>query len=182
MTTNFDYLKNEPQFSAFADIAISAERIILLDPEASIINCRRAMEFAVKWVYSVDSNLDMPYQDNLHSLMSAEEFRQLVGPDIWKRMNYIRRSGNDVAHSGKKLGRDEAMLCLENLSVYLDFIACCYSEDYTERIFDKKLIIRRQERAKHLRQEAAETKEQLVKHQEELARKELDLKTLISKP
>ena len=104
MTTNFDYLKKEPKFAAFADIAVSAERIILLDPEASIINCRRAMEFALKWMYSVDSNLDMPYQDSLHSLMSAEEVRQLVGPDIWKRMNYIRRSGNDVAHSGRKLG------------------------------------------------------------------------------
>ena len=131
MTTNFDYLKKEPKFAAFADIAVSAERIILLDPEASIINCRRAMEFALKWMYSVDSNLDMPYQDSLHSLMSAEEVRQLVGPDIWKRMNYIRRSGNDVAHSGRKLGREEAMLCLENLAVYLDFLACCYSECYT---------------------------------------------------
>ena len=180
MTTNFDYLKKEPQFSAFADIAISAERIILLDPEASIINCRRAMEFALKWVYSIDSKLDMPYQDNLHSLMSTEEFRQLVGPDIWKRMNYIRRSGNDVAHSGKKLGREEAMLCLENLAVYLDFIACCYCEHYTEHIFDKKLITRRQERAKQSRQEVAETKEQLAKHQEELAQKELDLKALMA--
>ena len=48
MTTNFDYLKTEPKFSTFADVAISAERIILIDPEACIINCRRAMEFAVK--------------------------------------------------------------------------------------------------------------------------------------
>lgn len=34
MVTNFDYLKNESKFSAFADVAISAERIILIDPEA----------------------------------------------------------------------------------------------------------------------------------------------------
>lgn len=180
MTTNFDYLKKEPKFAAFADIAVSAERIILLDPEASIINCRRAMEFALKWMYSVDSNLDMPYQDSLHSLMSAEEVRQLVGPDIWKRMNYIRRSGNDVAHSGRKLGREEAMLCLENLAVYLDFLACCYSECYTEHIFDKTLITRRQERAKRSKQEAAETKERLARQQEELDKKELDLKTLMA--
>ncbi len=180
MITNFDYLKKEPKFAAFADIAVSAERIILLDPEASIINCRRAMEFALKWMYSVDSNLDMPYQDSLHSLMSAEEVRQLVGPDIWKRMNYIRRSGNDVAHSGRKLGREEAMLCLENLAVYLDFLACCYSECYTEHIFDKTLITRRQERAKQSKQEAAETKERLARQQEELDKKELDLKTLMA--
>ena len=51
MVTNFDYLKNESKFSAFAGVAISAEKIILLDPEACIMNCRRAMEFAVKWMW-----------------------------------------------------------------------------------------------------------------------------------
>ena len=59
MVTNFDYLKKDQKFSKFADVAISAEKVILLDPEACIINCRRAMEFAVKWVYSMD-NLEMP--------------------------------------------------------------------------------------------------------------------------
>ncbi len=49
--TNFDYLKEEPQYNAFSNVAISAERIILADPQASIINSRRAMEFAVKWIY-----------------------------------------------------------------------------------------------------------------------------------
>lgn len=84
MVTNFDYLKNESKFSAFADVAISAERIILIDPEACILNCRRAMEFAVKWMYSVDVELEMPYQDNLQSLMNVGEYRQIVGSDIWK--------------------------------------------------------------------------------------------------
>ena len=78
MTTNFYYLKQEPKFSAFADTAISAEKIVLLDPSACIINCRRAMEFAVKWMYSVDNELQMPYQDNLQSLINAEEYRQIV--------------------------------------------------------------------------------------------------------
>ena len=110
MITNFDYLKKDSKFSRFADVAISAEKIILMDPEASILNSRRAMEFAIKWMYSVDSELEMPYQDNLQSLMNAEEYRQIVGPDLWKRMDYIRRSGNSVAHNNKKLGVDEAML------------------------------------------------------------------------
>lgn len=34
MITNFDYLKNDPKFSSFASVAISAEKIILMDPEA----------------------------------------------------------------------------------------------------------------------------------------------------
>ena len=52
--TNFDFLKDIPQFAAFADVAVAAEKILMIDPEASVMNCRRAMEFAVKWMYSVD--------------------------------------------------------------------------------------------------------------------------------
>ena len=79
MVTNFDYLKNESKFSAFANVAISAEKIILADPDASILNSRRAMEFAVKWLYSVENSFaDFRNQDNLHTLMNTEEFRQLV--------------------------------------------------------------------------------------------------------
>ena len=120
--TNFDFLKSEPKFAAFADVAISAEKILNIDIAASVLNCRRAMEFAVKWMYSVDSELEMPYQDNLQSLMNSEEFRHIVGYDIWKRMDYIRRCGNNAAHGSKKLGRDEAMLCLENLFIFFDLV------------------------------------------------------------
>lgn len=179
MITNFDYLKQEPKFSRFADVAISAERIILMDPEASIINSRRAMEFAVKWMYSVDSDLEMPYQDNLQSLMNAEEYRDIVGPDLWKRMDYIRRCGNNVAHSNKKLGRDEAMLCLENLFIYLDFVACCYSEQYEERSFDKTVITSRIEKARESKAAASAVKAELEREQEKSAKQELDLQKLI---
>lgn len=179
MITNFDYLKNESKFSSFADVAISAEKIILMDPEASIINSRRAMEFALKWMYSVDKELEMPYQDNLQSLMNAEDYRQIVGNDLWKRMDYIRRCGNNVAHNNKKLGRDEAMLCLENLFIYLDFISCCYSEHYEQCSFDKRIISTRIEKAKKSKEAAMQTKEVLAKEQEKNARQELDLQKLI---
>ena len=180
MLTNFDYLKNDPQFSTFANVAISAEKIILIDPEASILNSRRAMEFAIKWMYSVDSGLEMPYQDNLQSLMNTEEFRQMIGPDLWKRMNYIRRSGNNAAHSNKKLGRDEAMLCLENLFIYLDYVACCYSKQYKERSFDKTIITSRIKKAKESKEAANAIKAELAKEQELSAKRELDLQKLIA--
>ena len=178
MVTNFDYLKKEPKFSAFADAAVSAEKIILLDPEASILNSRRAMEFAVKWMYSVDNALEMPYQDNLQSLMNSEDYRQTIGPDLWKRMDYIRRSGNNAAHSSRKLGRDEAMLCLENLFIYLDYIAYCYSDQYQRRVFDKTLITARIEKAKKSKEDAKAAKEALEKELEKAAQQELDLKKL----
>lgn len=138
--TNFDFFTKDKQFDTFSGVAVAAEKILHIDMEASIINCRRAMEFAVKWMYSVDSCLVMPYQDTLVSLMNSEEFRNIVGKDIWRRMDFIRRMGNNAAHSGKKITLEQANLCLENLYVFLDFVAYCYGEDYTEGSFNYELL------------------------------------------
>ena len=138
--TNFDFLTSDPQFNTFSSVAVSAEKILHIDPAASILNCRRAMEFAIKWMYSVDGELVMPYQDSLVSLMNAEDFRDIVGADIWRRMDFIRRIGNNAAHTGKKITEEQAALCLENLFVFLDFVAYCYAEHYTEGHFDRSLL------------------------------------------
>lgn len=138
--TNFDYLKSEPQFHIFADVAMSAERIIHIDPEACIINCRRSMEFAIKWMYSIDQSLVRPYQDNLSSLMHTEEFKDIVDENLWKRLDFIRRMGNNAAHTGKKVTFDQAALCLQDLFIFLDFIAYCYGDQYEERQYDAALL------------------------------------------
>ena len=138
--TNFDIFSAIPQFDPFASVAVSAERILHIDPSACVLNCRRAMEFAVKWMYSVDKALVMPYQDTLVSLMNTEDFRDIVGADIWRRMDFIRRTGNTAAHTGRKITEEQAALCLENLYVFLDFVAYCYGENYTEGHFDRALL------------------------------------------
>lgn len=140
--TNFDFLKADPQFATFSDVAISAEKILNIDVAASVLNCRRAMEFAVKWMYSVDKDLEMPYDSTLVALMSTEEFRDVVGNDLIFRMTYIRKRGNEAAHSGNKISLEQAKLCIENLYIFMDFVACCYSGKYNDIItpFDKTLL------------------------------------------
>lgn len=143
--TNFDYLKQEPKFNTFADVAIAAEKVLNIDIESSVINCRRAMEFAIKWMYSVDKSLEMPYQDNLISLMSTDDFHNLVDDGLWKRLDLIRKIGNRAAHNGKKVSMDEAMLCLQNLFIFMDFVSYCYADSYTERTYDVSLLQKAQE-------------------------------------
>ena len=138
--SNFKFLLSDPGFVPFADVAMAAEKILHIDPAACILNCRRSMEFAVKWMYSVDKELEMPYQDNLQSLMTREEFREIVGPDIWQRMDLIRKKGNTAAHDSRKISEAAAMLCLENLHIFLDFVAYCYAEEYTETKFDPQIV------------------------------------------
>lgn len=138
--TNFDFLKSDPQFATFSDVAISAEKILNIDVAASVLNCRRAMEFAVKWMYSVDKDLEMPYDTTLITLMSSEDFRDVVGNDIYRRMDFIRKVGNIAAHGGKKISMEQAKLCIENLYYFLDYVAYCYGKDYKEGQFDASLL------------------------------------------
>mgnify|MGYP000664014409 FL=1 len=84
--TNFTRFLSDPQFTPFAEVAVSAEKIYAIDPAACAVNCRRCLEFAVKWMYSVDGGLVMPYDDRLVSLMDAEDFRDIVGEDLWRRL------------------------------------------------------------------------------------------------
>lgn len=138
--TNFDFLKSEKKFAVFADVAIKAEEIFHIDAEASVLNCRRAMEFAVKWMYSVDAELKKPaYDDSLNALIGTEEFRKIVDSSLLSRMHFIRKTGNIVAHGGKKITEAHARMCLENLFYFLDFVAFCYTDDYTEKQFDATL-------------------------------------------
>ena len=138
--TNFDFLRDMPDCKAFADVAVSSEKLYNFDLSACVINCRRTLECAVKWMYSVDEGLKLPYQDTLVSIISTEEFRDLVGTDILRRINFIRKLANETAHSSKKISKEQAALCLENLFVFIDFIAHCYISGYAQRKFDLRLL------------------------------------------
>ena len=138
--TNFDFLKSDAQFASFADVAIATENLLHIDVDSCVSNCRRAMEFAVKWMYSVDRDLSMPYDDTLSALMNDGKFKDIVGNDIFKRMDFIRKLGNAVMHGGKKITPEQAELCLENLFYFLDELAYFYAKDYEEHTFDKSLL------------------------------------------
>ncbi len=179
MATNFDYLKKESKFLSFADVAVIAERMILIDTDSCMFNCRRAMEFAIKWMYSVDSGLEMPYADDLYTLMYEDSFKAFVPPEIFFEIDYIRKTSNKIVHTTKKFSYDIALLCLKNLSAFLDFVSCCYSDNYTEHPFDEKLINDRKEKIKQSKTEAEKIKQDLIDKEKELKEKDIDLQKLI---
>ena len=138
--TNFDFLKKDEKFSSFADIAITAEKLYGIDTASCVFNVRRAAEFAVKWMYSVDSSLVMPYQDTFVTLINTVEFKDIVGNDIFRRIDFIRLVGNNSAHSTRNIKPEQAELALENLFYFLDFVAYCYADDYDEQTFNAELL------------------------------------------
>ena len=110
--TNFDFLNKDPRFASFAEVAAASENLLHIDVSACVINCRRAMEFAVKWMYSVDEALKMPSGDTLNVLMNEKPFKEIVGDELFERMDLIRKVGNNAAHDGSKVTEQEAELCL----------------------------------------------------------------------
>ena len=142
--TNFDFLKKEKKFSTFANTAITAEILFRIDIPSCVFNIRRATEFAIKWMYSVDSSLVMPYQDNLVTLINTVEFKDIVGNDLYRRLNFIRMVGNNSAHSSKSITSEQAQIALENLFYFMDFIAYCYADEYEEQKFNAALLTQEQ--------------------------------------
>ena len=108
--TNFDLFTKEKDFVSFAEAAVAAERVYAIDPGLCVLSCRRAVEAAVKWMYSVDRDLVPPWDQTLVVLLSTEEFRDIVGVDLWRRLDLIRKKGNDAAHGG--VGDEAAQVVL----------------------------------------------------------------------
>ena len=140
--SNFDFLLSEPEFSSFAQAAVNAERLFEIDTAACVLNCRRTAELAIKWMYSVDAELEKPTDERFVYLTSGEIFRDIVGKDLHARLEYIRKTGNSAAHADKKITSEQAQLCLENLHIFMDFMECCYgtNDDYQYVEFNPVLI------------------------------------------
>ena len=140
MRTNFDFLLKEKKFDPFAEAAVSAEKAFAISPALCATACRTALEFAVKWVYSVDGSLKMPYEEKLITLIRTEEFYALIPAGMGRKLNFLRMIGNNAAHNARGVSRDQAMLALQNLHSFLDFVAYCYAEEYVETAYDQTLL------------------------------------------
>lgn len=140
MATNFGFLKNITEYQLFANACIDAENVLSTSPAMSAIGSRKAFELAVKWVYSADSTIRMPYKDNLQALVHEESFRYAVDPSTWRKLQYIIKIGNIAVHTEKAISQNDAVLSLSILFEFVEWIDYCYGSDYQERKFNEKLI------------------------------------------
>ena len=110
--TNFDFLFSRNEFSSFAGACAAAEKIYAIDTAACVVNVRRGAELTVKWMYETDSALPEPRRDQLANLIGANVFRNLVGHELSRALDYIRRTGNNAAHNPESVTREQAELAL----------------------------------------------------------------------
>lgn len=137
---NFSFLQTQNEYSLFTPAALEAEKVLSTSPAMCAIGCRKALELAVKWVYSADTTMRMPYKNNLQSLIHEPTFRYAVDNDTWGKLPFIVRLGNLAVHTERGVGQREALAALRGLFEFVQWIDYCYGSDYVERRFDEGLI------------------------------------------
>ncbi|MFR7987755.1 MAG: DEAD/DEAH box helicase family protein [Anaerotignum lactatifermentans] len=138
--TNFSFLKEKPTYALFAPACVEAERIFAASPAMCAVGCRKALELAVKWVYAADTSMEMPYRDNLQSLLHEPSFRFAVDRNTWGKLPFIAKLGNEAVHTGHNIQKGDALLCLQSLFEFVQWIDYCYGIAYQERKFDPARI------------------------------------------
>lgn len=171
MASNFAFLKKNPQFNSFADACLEAEKSIAVSPATAAILCRRALELAVKWLYSSDSDLRVPYQDNLSSLIHDATFRAVIEPGLFPLIKYVVKLGNVAAHSNRTIDRDEVIVSLHNLHQFVSWLDYCYSPEYFEQEFREDIL--------PTGEEARRTTAELKQLYDRLGAKDRELKSIV---
>lgn len=138
--TNFFFLKEKTTYALFAPACVEAERIFAASPAMCAVGCRKALELAVKWVYAADTSMEMPYRDNLQSLLHEPSFRFAVDRNTWGKLPFIVKLGNEAVHTERNVQKGDALLCLQSLFEFIQWIDYCYGTAYEERKFDPTLI------------------------------------------
>jgi type I restriction enzyme R subunit len=140
MSYNFDFLKKDKLYESFSGACIEAEKSMLVSYSTVAIVTRRALELAVKWVYSHDEELIIPYDDRLDTLIHDHSFRSIIDARLLPMMRFIKSLGNKAVHTNKEVSKQNAVLSLRNLYEFILWIDYCYSDELHEKQFDESLL------------------------------------------
>ena len=138
--SNFSFLETKPEYALFAPACMEAEKIYASAPAMCAVGCRKALELGVKWVYAADKTMQMPYKDNLQSLIHEPTFRFAVDSNTWGKFPFMIKLGNLAVHTERSVEKGDALVSLRGLFEFVQWIDYCYGADYVERTFDESRI------------------------------------------
>ena len=123
--SNFSFLRAEwPEVFAAAS---RAESFVYPDPRAACFYARRALEFAVQWLYKAERSLTLPYQDNLAALLAEPSFAALATPRITTKTRLIKDLGNRAVHTQKVISQYDALTAARELFQFTYWLAHRYA-------------------------------------------------------
>ena len=140
MKTNFSFLTTQTEYTLFSSAAVEAEKVFHSSPAMCAGGCRKALELAVKWVYAADNTMQMPYKDNLQSLIHEPTFHFALDANTWGKLPFMIKLGNLAVHTERSVSTGDALASLKSLFEFIQWVDYCYGSAYVERSFDDALI------------------------------------------
>ena len=168
---NFTYLKEHPLYSSFSSACIEAEAGFKVSYDTAAILSRKALELAVKWLYTHDNDLQLPYDNSLSALIHAACFKDVIDMSHFKGIKFIKDLGNRAVHSSKGVDKEQAVFSLKALHRFVGWIDYCYSDVCTNSVFDESLL----PDSNHEKR----TKEQLTKLFDRMGEKDRQLEEMV---
>ncbi|MDD4127536.1 MAG: DEAD/DEAH box helicase family protein, partial [Methanomicrobium sp.] len=90
---------------------------------------RRALEISVKYIFDTEKELKAELKDeygpeskNLADLIHNTRFRTLTGNALFQKINYIRKTANNAAHTSDAITDAQSATALSNLHDFLAFL------------------------------------------------------------
>lgn len=124
--SNFEFLTSKTEYELFAAACVEAEKVLSSSPAMSAVGARKTLELAVKYVYSADTTIAIPYKDNLQSLIHEPSFHFVLDSKTWGKMPFFVKLGNLSVHTEKKVSKSDAVLALQGLFEFIEWIDYCY--------------------------------------------------------
>lgn len=139
--SNFSFIPTH--WANIAQTPKEAEQHVYGAPLYAAMLCRKSLEEWVRWMYEHDSDLTLPYDTSLSSLIHEQCFKNVVAPMQFNHINLIRKLGNAAVHTNAKIKPQEALYALQLLYGFIGWITMVYGEEKPEfKSFDEAIIPR----------------------------------------
>ena len=169
MMSNFSFIAHK--WAALSAVPAEGEQHVYSAPLYCAMLCRKSLEEWVRWMYEHDSDLLLPYDDSLSSLIHDQGFKNIVAPIQFNQVNLIRKLGNAAVHTNAKIKPQEALYALKLLHGFIGWVMTVYGENKPQiEPFDESLIPK--ERGKD------KTKEELKQLEDAYHQQQTELKKL----
>ena len=139
MKSNYEFLQKDSRLNELFLACKDAENSLTINPLITAILTRRALEIAIKWAYVIDGELTVPYQETLAALIHDYKFKRILDYGLFNKLRYIQKLGNLAAHNTTKITREEIIIALDNLHLFLQWLTYSYSEEYIESTFNENI-------------------------------------------
>lgn len=123
--SNFDFLQSE--WPKLFNKMQKAEERVNTEPVSTASYCRLVLEECIHLLYDIEY-IELPFNKDLVNLMVQEEVKDIIPYQHLDGLHIVRKTGNNAAHYGRRVGNTEALTSLRYLYDFLKWFAGNYSD------------------------------------------------------